>query len=103
MATELPAVGVGQAAAALVVLVIVASAAIALGYFREGLLARIEVSPAILSDLIRLRWLFPNVSMWLDRAGKIILRANIIIEGQHYVGWAIFVAIVGTLIILLRA
>jgi hypothetical protein len=34
--------------------------------------------------------------------GKLLLRVEVILEGQHYIGWAIFAAIIGALVVLLR-
>jgi hypothetical protein len=46
--------------------------------------------------------LVSRLSLWLDDAGRFVLRAQVVLEGQHYVGWAIFVALLGALIILLN-
>ncbi len=85
-----------------VVLLAVVAAALGLGYFREPLIKRSRSSPAMLTRILHLRWLLSRLGRWLSRAGKLILRINIVIEGRHYIGWAVFAVIVGTLLILLR-
>lgn len=85
-----------------IAMVLVVAGAVALNYFREQLLARSGLAPAALVEIIQLRWLGGYGRRWLGQVGRLILRLIIVIEGQHYLGWAIFAAIVGTLIIILR-
>ena len=75
--------------------------AIALDYFRPGLIARLRVSQVTLAELGYLYWLAPPLVKWADRISKGLLRVQVVLEGQHYMGWALFIAIVGGLIILL--
>lgn len=75
--------------------------AIALDYFRPRIIGWLKISPATLTELGYLYWLVPRLAKWADRISKSLLRIQVIVEGQHYMGWALFIAIVGALIILL--
>ncbi len=102
MMIDLPPLDLTQTAIPLLLTVVIIAAGGVTGLYRENLLERTGYSVADLTDFVRLRWLIPPLQRWLDAAGKWALRVNVVIEGQNYVGWAIFTAIVGTLIILLR-
>ncbi len=75
--------------------------AIGLDYFRPKIVARLRISPSALAELGYLYWLVPRLVKWADRISKSLLRTQVVVEGQHYMGWALFIAIVGALIILL--
>lgn len=69
--------------------------ALGLGYFRS----RLTVAPEILAHWLRLEGAFYGVEQLLDWSGRLLLRVRVILEGQHYLGWAIFIALVGALVI----
>jgi hypothetical protein len=75
-------------------------AAIALGYFRNRLLNGLPLSPQILARWASLAWIFAQGERLLDSLGRFMLRVRVILDGQHYLGWAIFVALVGALVII---
>jgi hypothetical protein len=99
--TELPPASFDQPAAVFGALAVTILAAIALGYFRPRLTTRLHLSPEGLADFAGLGWLLPWWAALLNGIGKFVLRIRVILEGQHYMGWALFTALVGVLIILL--
>lgn len=74
--------------------------ALGLGYFQTDILARLQWSPGVFSHWLTLRWV-SQFSQVMNRVAKMPLRLQIILEGQHYLGWMMFVALVGTLTLLL--
>jgi hypothetical protein len=76
--------------------------AIGLGYFRPLIFNRAQISPSILAEFVQLGWLLHWLEKMLNQTGKMVLRVNVILEGQHYIGWALFTALVGSLIIILQ-
>ena len=86
----------------LIMLFVVMVGALALHSYREKLLLKLNLSTSSLIEFAQLQWFWSQSADWLGRAGKLILRMNVVLEGQHYVGWAIFATIIGALIILLR-
>jgi hypothetical protein len=102
--TELPTDGFeGSAGVYLVMLVVIAGAG-AVGYFRPQLMARLHLSPPVeaeIKELVEVIW------SWLERLfsglGKFVLRIEVILQGQHYMGWALATALVGVVIILLSS
>jgi hypothetical protein len=44
---------------------------------------------------------YPAIIRWVDQTGKQILRVEVFLQGQHYVGWAILTALLGGLIFIL--
>jgi hypothetical protein len=101
MQTGLPVVNSSDTALALVLIVVVAAGAVALGYFRTQLITRLNISSAELIKIFDLRWLLIWSEKLLSRLSKFVLRINVILEGQHYLGWALLTALVGSLIIAL--
>lgn len=99
---ELSLGSAAQSSGAWVVVVLLVSAAVGLDYFRPAIIARFNLSVPLLSHLLGLHWLFHWGEGVLNQVGKIVLRVRVMLEGQHYLGWAIFTALVGALIILLR-
>lgn len=85
----------------LVVTTFIIAAAIGLGYFRERLMARLKIPVEGATELLGSNWLLGQGEAHLNRAGKAVLRVRVTLEGQHYVGWAIFTALVGAIILLL--
>lgn len=75
-------------------------AAITLGYFRNWLINRLQLPPQILGPGAGIAWIFRQGETILDALGRFVLRIRVILDGQHYLGWAIFVALVGALVII---
>ncbi len=98
---ELAVAGFEQPPGVFVAIGITIIGAAGLGYFRTQIIKRLKISPPLLVELVRLRWLLYWLEASLNRAGKAILRLRVFLEGQHYIGWALFTALVGVLIILL--
>ncbi len=76
--------------------------AVGLGYFRGQIIDRLEIPAETMVRLIRLNWLLRWGESRLNQISKVALRVRVTLEGQHYLGWAVFTALVGALIILLR-
>ncbi len=62
------------------------------------LLNRLNLSPHLAQPDRLLLW----GDAVLSQTGKLLLRVNVVLEGQHYLGWALLTALVGGLIILLQ-
>ncbi len=86
----------------MIVMVGVVAAAGALGYFKPQLQARLTFWPAIALEPETGR----NALRWADDLfyllSRLILRVQLVLEGQHYFAWAMVVALVGMIIILLN-
>ncbi len=82
-------------------MVFVAVAAIGLGYFKERIVTRLNIPASSVIKIARLNWLVKVLETGFDWIGRFVLRVEVVLEGQHYIGWAIFTALVGALIILL--
>ena len=102
MVTEPPITDSAQSSVVLVTIVLTVLGAIGLGYFRRHLIDRLKIPLPALTNLLYIQWILEWGEQSLRRAGKLLLRTNVIFEGQHYLGWAIFTALVGIIIILLR-
>jgi hypothetical protein len=76
--------------------------AIFLGYGRRRLLASLPASRYALMNVLRVGWLLRGLGYALDMLGRILLRTRAVIEGEHYLGWAILLALGATLVILVR-
>ena len=85
----------------LVLITITTLGAISLGYFRTQIITRFNVPATTLINISNLQWLLIWTEKLLSQTGKFVLRVNVILEGQHYIGWALFTALVGSLIIIL--
>jgi hypothetical protein len=99
--TDLPSANFEQTPRVFVILIITIVGAVGLGYFRPQLITRLKISSAALAEFAKLGWLLPWWAVLLNWVGKFVLRIRVILEGQHYMGWALFTALVGVLIILL--
>ncbi|UCC87958.1 MAG: hypothetical protein JSV81_01300 [Anaerolineales bacterium] len=73
-----------------------------LGYGRRRLLASLPTSRQTLMGALRVGWLLRNLGYALDAVGRVLLRMRAVIEGEHYLGWAILLALGLGLAILLR-
>jgi hypothetical protein len=76
-------------------------AAACLGYFRNQITNQLKIPVKTLVGLLYLNWLLGWGQILLGWIGVSILRIRVILEGQHYMGWALFIALIGALIILL--
>lgn len=99
--TELPPADFNQPGAVWLALLITGVGGLGLGYFRPRLLQRWGLTPGGLIEIFNLGWLLVGLERLLNRISKFILRIWVIVEGQHYVGWALLTALVGVLVILL--
>lgn len=79
----------------------VITGAVSLGYYRSKIIGRIYTSHVALRDWVSLTWLRSRWEKRLMHVAKFTLRIEVFLEGQHYVGWALFTALVGILIVLL--
>ena len=85
----------------LIIITIITAGAIGLGYFRTHIITRFSMSPAVLIKIFDLQWMLVGIDKLLNQISKFVLRVNVIFEGQHYIGWALFTALVGSLIVIL--
>ncbi|GAB4533866.1 MAG: hypothetical protein Kow0063_16380 [Anaerolineae bacterium] len=76
--------------------------ALFLGYGRPRLLDALPVSPLAASHILHLGWLLEGLGSVLDSLGRGLLRFRAIIEGEHYLAWAILLTLGLGLLILLR-
>jgi hypothetical protein len=86
---------------AIIIIGVTTTGAIGLGYFRTQIITQLNISPTTLIEVFNLHWLFVGLENLLSQTAKLVLRVNVILEGQHYMGWALFTALVGTLIVIL--
>ena len=100
--TDLPITDVDLPPAILMTLVIIVALAVTFGYYKPQIMSRLGLARDSLAEFDELL-----VAAWrqgialLDRVSKIILRIEVLLQGQHYMGWALFTALVGVVIILL--
>lgn len=73
-----------------------------LGYGRSRLLDAIPFSRHGLMSVLRLGWLLRSLMGVLDTTARLLLRVRAVIEGEHYLAWAILLALGLVLIIMLR-
>lgn len=97
--TNLSPVDAETAVGGIIALIAIAGATY---YFRDWLLSYLKLPVEMMIEIVSLRWLFGWLEALLNGVGKIVLRIRVTLEGQHYMGWAFFVALVGTLVLLLR-
>jgi hypothetical protein len=76
--------------------------ALFLGYGRQRLLDAAPFSRRSLVKVLRLGWLLRSLGYALDMLGRVLLRIQVVIEGEHYLAWAILLALGLGLVILLR-
>jgi hypothetical protein len=76
--------------------------ALFLGYGRQRLLDTAPFSRSGLVDALHLGWLLRILGYALDTLGRVLLRIQIVIEGEHYLAWAILLALGLGLVMLLR-
>jgi hypothetical protein len=98
---DLPVTDFNQPLVVWIAIIVTVAGAAVLGYFRDRLASWLPLSPVGLAEFVRLRWLIIWLEQPLNKAGKLLLRVRVILEGQHYMGWALFTALIGALIILL--
>jgi hypothetical protein len=73
-----------------------------LGSGRSRLLEALPLSSDALMGILRLNWLLQGLGGAVDNLGRVLLRLRVIIEGEHYLAWAILLALGLGLFILLR-
>jgi len=76
--------------------------ALFLGNGRRRLLHSRPVLRRGLANVLRLGWLLRSLGYGLDTLGRVLLRVRAVIEGEHYLAWAILLALGLGLAILLR-
>jgi hypothetical protein len=100
--TEFPVDDLEGAVGVYVVMLVAIAGAGAVGYFRPELMARLHLSSPVEAQI---EALVEAIWSWLERLlgglGKFVLRIEVILQGQHYMGWALVTALVGVVIILL--
>lgn len=99
--SNLTLAGLDLSIGAVVLSVVIPIAGSLLGYFRYSIINRLRIPTETVIRIASLRWLPRWGRLVFGELGKFGLRIRVILEGQHYVGWAIFTALVGTLVILL--
>jgi hypothetical protein len=67
--------------------------ALFLGYGRRRLLDALPFSRDGLMSALRLNWLLRDVGQALDRLGHVLLRIRAVVEGEHYLAWAVLLAL----------
>ena len=72
-----------------------------LGYGRPRLLEAIPFARHNLKGVLRLGWLLRRLGLTLDTLGQLLLRIRAVVEGEHYLAWAVLLALGLGLVILL--
>jgi hypothetical protein len=67
--------------------------ALFLGYGRRRLLDAMPFSRDALARALRLGWLLVGLGRALDTLARVLLRIRAVIEGEHYLAWAILLAL----------
>jgi hypothetical protein len=67
--------------------------ALFLGYGRRRLLDALPFSRDALMSALCLSWLLRGLGHALDRLARVLLRIRAVIEGEHYLAWAILLAL----------
>jgi hypothetical protein len=76
--------------------------ALFLGYGRRRLLGALPFSVRGLAAVLRLGWLARSLARVLDTLSRILLRLRAVVEGEHYVAWAILLFTALVLLVLYR-
>jgi hypothetical protein len=76
--------------------------ALFLGYGRLRLMHALPFSPRTLVHNARLTWLMQSAGRALEAVGRLALRVRAVLEGEHYLAWALVIALGLALILLLR-
>jgi hypothetical protein len=85
----------------LLTMAVVIAGAAGLAFYRSQILDWLTLSPTLLMDRLKLTWLQTSWETAWQVIGKFVLRVEVFLEGQHYMGWALLTALVGVLIIFL--
>ncbi len=67
--------------------------ALFLGYGRRRLLDAMPFSRDALMSALRLGWLLAGLGRALDTLARVLLRIRAVVEGEHYLAWAILLAL----------
>lgn len=76
--------------------------AIFLGAGRGRWLARSPLWLGRLEQALHLEWAIAGLGRGLDYLARFILRVRLMVEGEHYLGWALLVTLTGVILWLLR-
>ena len=98
---NMSAVNLYNPSEAVAVLMSIAVLAVVLGYYKDAIVTRLNIPVDFVVKGAQLGWLINGFETGFDWIGRSVLRVEVVLEGQHYIGWGIFTALVGTLIILL--
>jgi hypothetical protein len=100
--TDLSPLGEVQAVTAWPAVVVIIVVALGLDHYRNQIINRVAIPVETVLEAFQLHRPLRWGETGLNQVGKILLRTRVTFEGQHYLGWAFFVALVGILVILLR-
>jgi hypothetical protein len=75
--------------------------AVLLGLNKGLILRRLNFSPTAVSEFIFDRHWLNGAEALFYLLSRLVLRIQLVLEGQHYIGWAVFTALVGAIIIFL--
>jgi hypothetical protein len=73
-----------------------------LGYGRPRLLAGLPFPPDALLQAVSMGWLARRLGRLLDGAARLLLRVRAVVEGEHYLAWAVLLALAVGLYLVLR-
>lgn len=76
--------------------------AVFLGAGRGRWLARAPLLLGRVEQALRLDWAVAGLGRGLDYLARFILRVRLMVEGEHYLGWALLVTLTGVILWLLR-
>lgn len=99
---DLSLTGAQPSTGTILAVIVVTVGAGGLGFFRTKIAERLNIPPHLLGKAARLNWLSHLLQRGCRSLSKSILRVEVVLGGQHYVSWAILVALIGFLIILLN-
>jgi len=83
-------------------LALVWALATGLGYGRPFILRQLSLSPETIEIILRLSWLWPVLQTAANWGRWVVLRFKAIVEGEHYLGWAFLMTLIGILVVILQ-
>ncbi|MFQ5610781.1 MAG: hypothetical protein ACE5H9_01460 [Anaerolineae bacterium] len=72
-----------------------------LSYGHGRWLLRLPLSERQIVGILEITWTMRPIIDGLDQAARLILRLRLVLEGEHYLGWAILIALTGIIVLLL--
>jgi len=93
---------VSPAFVSILINVVIVTGAVALAYSRADILSRLNIPTQFITEIAQLHWCLSWGESSLNYFSKGVLRLRITLEGQHYLAWAMFAALIGAIIILLN-